>query len=316
MSEIATSSTTFKMDADMRVGPLTLRVKDLDTMLGFYEGDLGLRANNRYHDPVDNLEVVELVVDGARSAGTNGPLLILKHDPNASEGSSVANSAGLYHFAILVADRKSLASTYLAIGNSGVYFEGFADHSVSEALYLRDPESNGIEIYRDRPRSEWKYENDGQLHMDTLALDVDSLLKELSSAERKNPVTFPTGAGIGHIHLKVTNLNKSINFYHGSLGLDIMMYRAEARAAFLSSGGYHHHIGLNTWESLNGKPHKKGEAGLENFTITVSNDATIKAMAARMNCPEIPSQHEEGRNPDEFMLLTDPDNMEIIVKSK
>jgi catechol 2,3-dioxygenase len=130
----------------IELGAPMLRVKDLNKTLAFYNIDFGLQVNRRYRDS-DNLEVVEL------GSSSKASILHLKHDPNATL--APPNSAGLYHYAVLVPDRKSLASTFLAIGNAGVLYEGFADHLVSEALYLHDVEQNGIEVYSDRPRNVW-----------------------------------------------------------------------------------------------------------------------------------------------------------------
>jgi catechol 2,3-dioxygenase len=142
-----------------------------------------------------------------------------------------------------------------------VEYDGFADHLVSESLYLRDPEGNGIEIYRDRMANEWPRDGSGHVMMDTLPLDLDSLLSELDLEERRNAGKFPTGARIGHIHLRVTNLKRSIQFYHQGIGLDLTADWSSMGASFLSAGGYHHHIGINTWFSLNGESHTQGDLG-------------------------------------------------------
>ena len=127
--------------------------------------------------------------------GIKGPILIIRHDPNAKNASQ--NSAGLFHFAILVPDRKSLASIYLPVRNSGVRYDGFADHLVSESLYLIDPENNGIKINRDRPSIEWPRDNEGHIMMDTLPLDLDSLVSEKpNTEERENAEAFPSGTRI------------------------------------------------------------------------------------------------------------------------
>ena len=205
----------------MKIGCPVLRVRNIDKVLAFYEKSLGLRVTRRYRIDDDKGDLVyELDVKHKSSLSINGPLLIIEHDPNAKNVSQT--TAGLFHFAILVPDRKSLASTYLAVRNSGVRYDGFADHLVSESLYLRDPENNGIEIYRDRPSIEWPRDNEGHIMMDTLPLDLDSLVsEELNKEERENAEAFTSGARIGHIHLKVTNLERSIKFYHEKLGLDI-----------------------------------------------------------------------------------------------
>ena len=139
------------MSDDMRLGAPMLRVREIEAMLRFYSNDSGLQINKKYHDPSDDLDIVEL---GFKTAPKHGEsILVLKHDPNAKE--TRHDFAGLYHYAMLVPERRSLASTYLAIGISGAPFEGFADHTVSESLYLHDSERNGIEIYADRPRNTW-----------------------------------------------------------------------------------------------------------------------------------------------------------------
>lgn len=284
------------------IGPPTLRVKDLQRQLSFYENDLGLQVNNRCRAD-DDLETIELGFKG-KYTGYKEPLLILKHDPNAKE--TAHNFAGLYHFAILVPDRKSLASAYSSIDNSKTHFDGFADHLVSESLYLHDPERNGIEIYRDKPRNEWKYDTEGHIVMDTLSLDLKSLLGELHKDERKN-ITFPNGARIGHMHLRVTNLERSLQFYQ-KLGFDVTADWSRMGAYFLSVGGYHHHIGMNIWHSLNGKMHVRGESGLDVFTIQISEDSFIKTLAKKFE------DRIQKINRNEI-LVSDPDGIQILIKS-
>jgi catechol 2,3-dioxygenase len=279
----------------MEIGPLSLRVRDLDPMLDFYCKDLGLEIFNR------DEEIVQL---GPRATNVQ-PLLILKHDPKAERGPP--DAAGLYHFAMLLPDRRSLAAAYLKIGNTGVIFDGYADHQVSEALYLTDPEGNGIEIYSDRPKNEWKFDDDNQVQMATLPLDVDSLLKELSGAKSEELAGLPKGTRIGHIHLKVTNLQTSIPFYRTTLGLDVMRYYGSA--AFLSVGGYHHHIGMNTWESLGGPSRKKEWIGLEYVTLAVPK-REFGTLASKLS--GTPFLHEQSADQ---LFVTDPDEIEIVIRT-
>ncbi len=264
----------FSMPAEMKLGAPTLRVRDVTEALTFYRQDFGLGLTRSYEDPADGLQVHELA-----PAASSEPLLILKEDRAAATPSP--DFAGLYHFAVLVPTRKSLASTYLALGMSGVNYDGFADHYVSEALYLHDSAENGIEVYADRPKETWSSfkvssSEDRSAAMERFSslnkpLDFGSLLRELDSRERTTPVKFAEGARIGHMHLRVTNLPRSVEFYHEAMGLDIMVNSPEIGAAFLSVGGYHHHLGLNVWHSHGGAQHQKGEAGLDKFTMTVTD---------------------------------------------
>ncbi len=302
-------SEIFKMPGSMQIGPPTLRVRDLEEELSFYEESLGLQENRLSQDNEGPHEVVELGFHG-KSKGQQDQLLILKHDPNARE--TPHDFAGLYHFAILVPDRKSLASALSAIEASGTRFEGFADHLVSEALYLHDPERNGIELYRDRPRGEWPRYSTGHIRMDTLPLDLDSLLGELSMEERRSTPAFPNGARIGHMHLRVTDLDRSLKFYSEKIGLEIPSFVSQfdfnkLGAGFLSAGGYHHHIGMNTWHSRGGKPHERGEAGLENFRINIPDGSPIVVLAKQL------SGYVKTKD-SKHLTVSDPDGIEVMVE--
>ena len=292
----------FKLASALKLGPPTLRVRDLRAALGFYQKDMRLHVKRRGAGP-DGLELVEL---GFKQKAE--PLLILKADSAATRPPH--DSAGLYHYAVLVPERRDLASTFLAVGNSGVAYEGFADHSFSEAIYLHDTERNGMESYADRPRSSWPnweemskgaggYQRFASMNG---PLDIDSLLRELTKDGRTNPIPFPNGARIGHMHLRVTDLEKSVEFYRLRLGFDITMYFPEIGAAFLSVGGYHHHLGLNTWQSKGGPPHGQGDAGLEEFRITLPSAAELDAVSNRF---------PEFKRGERSLTVRDPDNLAI-----
>jgi catechol 2,3-dioxygenase len=303
------------MHSGMTIGDPVLRIRDIDRVLTFYEKSIGLHVIKRYAAQGDYNGDHLIYEIGLKSANTNQRLLTLHHDPNAKVASQ--HSAGLFHFAILVPDRKSLASTYLALRNSGVHYEGFADHLVSESLYLRDPENNGIEIYRDRSSKEWPRDGEGHIMMDTLPLDLDSLIDEINNnnqeEERNNIEAFPTGARIGHIHLKVTNLERSMKFYHEKLGLDITSDWRSMGAAFLSAGGYHHHIGMNTWNSLNGDSHIHGKTGLENFTITIPDKSTLNILGSIMQDSSKPEKQQRTEERSQ-LLISDPDGIQFHIK--
>src|SRR5215211_8185605 len=301
------------MHSGMRIGSPVLRVKNIDRILRFYEERLGLQMNRRYQVGDDGGGGDNLVCElgSKQKSMSNESILILHHDPNAKNAPQ--RSAGLYHFAILVPDRRSLALTYLAIRNSGVQYDGFADHLVSESLYLRDPENNGIEIYRDRPAREWPRDSAGHIIMDTLPLDLQSLRSEINNKEEpKNTIAFPSGAKIGHIHLKVTDLERSINFYHKKLGFDITVNWKSMGAAFLSAGGYHHHIGMNTWHSLNGEVHGNGETGLENFTVAIPDRTSFNTIESIINRHASSEQQTKQKTDRNQFLIFDPDGIQIV----
>jgi catechol 2,3-dioxygenase len=265
------------------VADLTLVVRNLQSEIDFYR-ELGFIVRKIYS--LEGSEIAEL--------GTElNSILKLVEDKEATHPGM--NMAGLYHFAILVPDRKSLGEAYLRIGGKGIIFDGFADHGVSEALYLSDPEGNGIEIYSDRPKELWFKESKERIRMTTEPLDIDSLLKETRDYNVHND-TFPKSTKLGHIHLKVTNLQKSIRFYTEVLGLEIK--QVIPSAAFVSYSGYHHHIGMNTWESLGGISRKKGFTGLERFTLVA--DSSVKA-----------NMQKNGN--DGTMSYLDPDGIEVNV---
>jgi catechol 2,3-dioxygenase len=298
----------------MKLGSPVLRVRNIDKILAFYEKKLGLQVKRRHQDDDDGYAVYELgfmQIDHPEES-----LLQLHHDPNAKNASP--HSAGLFHFAILVPNRKSLAFTYLALKNSGVHYDGFADHLVSESLYLRDPENNGIEIYRDRPVRDWPRDGRGNIMMDTLPLNLQSLVSEMDRLEDKNVIAFPNGARIGHMHLRVTNLESSIKFYHEILGFDITVNWTSMGAAFLSAGGYHHHVGMNTWHSMNGEGHSSNVIGLKNFTITISDKPLFNRLRSVIKNHYTSSEQQQIKqisNDNQFMV-SDPDGIHIVIRSK
>jgi catechol 2,3-dioxygenase len=301
------------MHSIKKVGSPVLRVRDIDKIVAFYETKLGLQVKRRRQDDYGNAvyELGFVHIDYPEDS-----LLQLHHDPNAKNASP--HSAGLFHFAILVPNRESLASTYLALKNSGVYYDGFADHLVSESLYLRDLENNGIEIYRDRPARDWPRDSEGNIMMDTLPLNLQSIVSEMDRLESKNPVAFPIGARIGHMHLKVTNLERSIKFYHKILGFDITVDWRSMGAAFLSAGGYHHHVGMNTWHSMNGKVHSNDVLGLENFTITVPDISSFNRIRSAIKIHHFSSEEKqkEQKSYGNQLMVSDPDDIQIVIRSE
>lgn len=233
----------FRMPAASSLHGLALRVRDLEAALSFYTDRLGLAVHNRDGNRI------ELAPDGRAF------MLELVHTPQAPV--RLHPSIGLYHFALLLPDRAALAAVIRRLLDAEWPVGGASDHGVSEAFYLQDPEGNGIELYRDRPKATWSIRPDG-VEMVTKPLDVAGLLAE---AEAPGPLSPATR--FGHIHLHVGDLAEGERFYAGGLGLDVMQ-RSYPGALFLSTGGYHHHVGLNTW--ARGRRSPEGATGLIRYT--------------------------------------------------
>ena len=193
------------------------------------------------------------------------PVVELVGDPDAPP--RPRGTSGLFHLAILVPGRPDLARALQRVAEAGWRLTGASDHLVSEALYLSDPEGNGIELYRDRPREQWPV-RDGVLQMDTLPLDLDGVLGELRREDAS--AGMPPGTRIGHVHLNVGDLAAAEAFYSGALGFDVTV-RGYPGALFVSAGGYHHHLGLNTWAGEGVPPPPSGSRGLREFEIVLPN---------------------------------------------
>lgn len=251
--------------ADTSLGAVSLTVSDLARARAFYESALGL--------------IVRETDDGALAFGApaGGDLLRLHGDASAPRLDRSAT--GLYHLAVLFPTRLDLAQALARLAEARWSLDGVADHLVSEALYLSDPDGNGIELYRDRPRGEWAYD-DGQLQMATLPLDLRSLADELAAADGPQTVV-PAGTMIGHVHLQVASIPEAEAFYHGVLGFDVTT-RGYPGALFVSAGGYHHHLGLNTWHSAGSGPATPGAVGLRSYEVALPNQAELARVLARV----------------------------------
>ncbi|MFN2398276.1 MAG: VOC family protein [Gemmatimonadaceae bacterium] len=250
---------------DTLVGPVALAVSELDRSERFYHSVIGLETLQREGD------VLSLGIQN------EVPLLELTERPAARR--VPPRTTGLYHFAILVPTRMDLAHALRRIAVSGWPLSGSSDHLVSEALYLSDPDGNGIEIYRDRPRSEWK-QRDGRIEMTLDPLDLRALLAEVSQSDHPQ-AQMPAGTIMGHVHLRVADLRLVREFYNGTLGFDITNDSFPG-ALFVSAGGYHHHLGLNTWGS-EGAPAPPSDAlGLGHFTVRLPDQAELDRVAERV----------------------------------
>ena len=276
------------------LGAVELTVAALDTQAAFYEDVIGLRQIRRDGDSV------ELGVPGSGS-----PLVILVGRPEAPP--RPPRTTGLFHLALLVPSRADLARSLQRVTDAGHGFTGASDHLVSEALYLDDPEGNGIEIYRDRPREEWTYV-DGQLQMATLPLDVDGVLA--SAAAGANIDGMAAGTRIGHVHLQVAAIPAAEAFYLDALGFEATV-RVYPGALFVAAGGYHHHVGLNTWAGEGLPAPAPGSRGLCRFTIVLPDEAALKEALEAAAAAGFEAADEDGRT-----VVTDPSGNRAVLVSR
>ncbi|HLY26912.1 MAG TPA: VOC family protein, partial [Aggregatilineales bacterium] len=239
------------------VGTVTLKVGNLKRSLKFYNDLIGLQTLHQAGR------------EAAIGAGTR-VILRLEEIPNAQP--QPQGSTGLYHAAILFPERHSLAVKIAQI-TATHYPLGWADHLVSEAFYLSDPDGNGLELYRDRPRDEWGWDGKS-VRMASDPIDFDSFFAEIKEGDPDlERVAAPAGTTLGHVHLRVADIPRTEWFYHGVLGFDIVAHWPGA--LFVSAGGYHHHLGLNTWESRGGSPAPDSSIGLREYSIVLPDHAEL-----------------------------------------
>ena len=281
-----------EIPAATRMGAVHLTVADLARSLEFYRSSIGLEVIAR---------------DGDRAVlGAGGVrLLELVEEPGAQPA---PGRTGLFHFALLLPDRRSLARWMAHAVRERVRLAGAADHFVSEAIYLSDPDRHGIEIYADRPRALWE----GQVaeRMGTDPLDLEGLLGELADPETDPFDLQPAGTTMGHVHLQVSQIPDSVEFYRDLLGFGLMAEYG-GQAAFLSAGGYHHHVGANTWRSGGAGAPPPGAAALRHFEIVLPNagerDRLAERIAARGQALEESAAGPLARDPsgNAFVLLAE-----------
>jgi catechol 2,3-dioxygenase len=268
------------IDAGARIGAMHLRVADLDRAIAFYGGPIGLELHG-----------------GGRLGAGGEDLLVLHEDPAAARVSSPAT--GLFHTAFLVPSRLELGRSLERLVASRVPLTGFSDHLVSEAIYLDDPEGNGIEIYRDRPRAEWPLQQ-GHIRMATDPLDVEGVLSGAASG-RPTPRQVDPATTVGHVHLRVADAVAAEDFYRDIVGLDAMArFRG---ASFLAAGGYHHQLGLNHWGSAGAPAPPAGARGLDHFELVGADLEGVERRAGSV-----------GRRSDGGLSLTDPSGNRVLLR--
>jgi catechol 2,3-dioxygenase len=237
----------------MHLGPVHLIVSDLDRSVAFYQDAIGLQ--------------VQALTDDQATLGTGEgvPVLVLAAEPGARPA---GRHAGLYHVALLYPSRDELARALQRLAVTRTPIDGASDHGVSEAIYLSDPDGNGLELYRDRPRDQWPPPaNPGEkVGMYTAPLDLQALYDTVAQDPPRRHAA--PGLVVGHVHLHVNDLDAAVGFYTRELGLDVMTMYGD-QAAFLSWDGYHHHVGLNTWRGVGipGVP-AGGVVGMRHFTAS------------------------------------------------
>lgn len=274
--------------ANTRIGRIELRVSDLSRSLAFYRDLLGMVEYSRTTDRC------ELGPHGGR------PLISLFAQPGTRPRPQ--GVVGLYHYALLLPNRRALGQVLLHLFQARYPFQGFADHAVSEAAYLADPDGNGIELYADRPREDWQHRN-GQIVMTTLALNVNSLLR---SAEGEEWHGIAPGTKVGHVHLHVASLEQTGEFYREVVGFDVTNSEFPS-ALFLSAGGYHHHLGLNTWL----RPENAGApavADMLSWELVLPDAESSLAIADRALSAGYRVEEEADQS-----TVVDPDGMRLIV---
>lgn len=274
--------TRAQMPASTTVGAVHLTVADLGRSIDYYTREVGLQVVSRDDDAV--------------SLGSGGRELVRLVQQAGAKPST--GHTGLYHFALLLPTRVDLARWLAHAARDRVGLVGLSDHFVSEALYLSDPDQHGIEIYWDRPREVW--ENQVAERMTTLPLDVDGLLGELADPASEPFEGLPSGTVMGHIHLKVARIAETVSFYRDTVGFALMA-QLGPYAAFLSAGGYHHHIGTNTWESQGATPPPPGSAALRHATIVLPDEAARDRLLERVGADDR-TPHDDCADP----IIHDP----------
>jgi catechol 2,3-dioxygenase len=267
-----------------------LRVGDIDRAMGFYGDIVGL-------------EVAEREPERASLRSSGGEAILALNAGGVALPAS-RTASGLFHTAIRFPDRRSLgaALSRLVAASSEI---GAGDHGVSEAIYIDDPDDNGVELYWDRPREVWpKPERGERVRMGTAPVDLHGLLEEATGNDVERSVA-PEGTVVGHVHLQVSDLARTTSFYTDVLGLDLMT-RLGDHAAFFSSGGYHHHIGANIWNSRGQDPASRDHAGLERVVLSVGDRKELNDLGERLGNAGIQIQSSRDE-----VVVRDPDGIEL-----
>jgi len=274
-TQIGIAPPGFRLPDSTHIGKVRLQVSDLGRSIAYYETVLGLRVIKRDES-----------VAGMGPHGADNVVLELKERPGARQVPR-RGLLGLYHFAVLLPDRASLGRFIAHLAEIGAY-AGMSDHLVSEAVYLTDPDGLGIEVYADRPRDSWRA-IDRQITMTTKPLDVESVVE---SAGGRKWDGMPAGTTIGHVHFYVADIDEAARFYHAGLGLDKIVWNYPG-ALFMSAGGYHHHVGVNTW-AAGAAPATDDDARLIDWELILPDAASVDSAAGSIESAGFPVSRSEG----------------------
>jgi catechol 2,3-dioxygenase len=294
--------TEFSIHPATKMGHVSLTVANLENQIEFYQTALGFKLHWREGNKA-----------GLGASGTD--LLLLTEEPDRKKYRGVT---GLYHFAVLFPNRRELAIAIRRLFELK-YRNHPTDHIMTKTTYLDDPEGNGIELYCESPEDgTFIVENndfvtrraDGTLSSGREPLDVEALFKHLKEDDRLD-VPVPPETRVGHVHLHVRNVQEAVDFYHGIIGFDVMGMSSTFQAAYISAGGYHHHLGLNAWQGEGAPPPPVDAVGLRHFTVDFANQAALDEVIARVDQAGIPSNKT-----DEGLLLYDPSQNGVILRVK
>jgi catechol 2,3-dioxygenase len=272
--ETQTQTPTPVLPATLRLGAVHITVSDLDRSVAWYQRALGLRVHRQ--------DV------GEAALGTGGDdVIVLHEDPQARPA---GRHAGLYHYALLYASREELARAALRLAATSTPIEGASDHGTHEAIYLPDPDGNGIELAADRPREQWPTPEEEFSGSGPRPLNFESLLGTVAG-EQPRPQAGP-GLRVGHVHLHVGDIGEGLAFYRDLLGFEVWFVMPTA--AFVAAGGYHHHLGFNVWRGQGAPPVPEHVAGLRHWTIVLDTPEQVAEVRGRVDAAGIATASEDG----------------------
>jgi catechol 2,3-dioxygenase len=281
-----------RLPATLRLGAVHLTVSDLDRSIAFYEGSIGLRLHRGE--------------DGVAAMGAGGEdLLVLYEEPEVRRA---GRHAGLYHYALLHSSREELARTATRLSSTGTRIQGASDHGISEAIYLPDPDGNGIELAADRPREAWPDLANPGWDGGPKPLDMGGLLATIRGEEAR-PEIDPNLV-VGHVHLHVGDLERGLAFYRDILGFELMTFIPGA-AAFVAAGGYHHHLGFNVWRGEGVPSVPEGRVGLRHWTVVLDDPKEVATVRERIEAAGIETEEAEGG-----FLARDPWGIAVVFVSR